>query len=166
MFLKYPYLREGHRKTFWGLWAGVNFQTSALALTLVKLFQKEGEDAGREGKDCLSRYPRGGGPGAGHLSLPGGQRRPIHGRGGRGGTAGTWVYLAKQGYAEHVLAPGLTPLKTLIDSFVANGGKILVCMPCIEERKISQADLIQGTELIKAGRLVVEMTSAKSTAVY
>lgn len=65
-----------------------------------------------------------------------------------------------------VLAPGLTPLKTLIDSLVANGGKILVCMPCIEERKISQADLIQGSELIKAGRLVVEMTSAKSTAVY
>ncbi len=79
---------------------------------------------------------------------------------------GTGVYLAKQGYAGHVLAPGLTPLQTLIDSFVANGGKILVCMPCIEERKISQADLIQGTELIKAGRLVVEMTSAKSTVVY
>jgi predicted peroxiredoxin len=79
---------------------------------------------------------------------------------------GTGVYLAKQGYAEHVLAPGLTPLKTLIDSFVANSGKTLVCMPCIEDRKISQADLIQGTELIKAGRLVVEMTSAQSTVVY
>jgi len=26
--------------------------------------------------------------------------------------------------------------------------------------------LIEGVELIKAGRLVVEMTSAKSTAVY
>jgi len=39
-------------------------------------------------------------------------------------------------------------------------------MPCIEERKISQADLIQGAELVKAGRLIVEMTSAKSTAVY
>jgi len=79
---------------------------------------------------------------------------------------GTGVFLGKQGYAAHVLAPGLTPLQTLIDSFVANGGKILVCMPCIEERKISHADLIQGTELIKAGRLVVEMTSAKSTVVY
>ena len=79
---------------------------------------------------------------------------------------GTGVFLAKQGYAEHVLAPGLTPLKTLIDSYVANGGKILVCLPCIEERKISHADLVPGSELIKAGRLVVEMTGAKSTAVY
>ncbi len=79
---------------------------------------------------------------------------------------GTAVYLAKKGYADHVLAAGLTPLKTLIDNYVANGGKILCCIPCLEERKIGQADLIQGSELIKAGRLVVEMTSAKSTAVY
>lgn len=79
---------------------------------------------------------------------------------------GTSVYLAQKGYAEHVSAPGLTPLKKLLDSLVENGGKLLVCIPCLEERKISQADLIQGAELVKAGRLVVEMTSAKSTAVY
>jgi hypothetical protein len=36
----------------------------------------------------------------------------------------------------------------------------------MESRKISQADLIQGTELIKAGRLIHEMSSAKSTVVY
>jgi predicted peroxiredoxin len=79
---------------------------------------------------------------------------------------GTGVYLAQKGYADHISVPGLTPLKQLIDNFVANGGKILVCIPCIEERKISQADLIQGAEPCKAGRLIMEMTSAKSTAVY
>jgi predicted peroxiredoxin len=79
---------------------------------------------------------------------------------------GTGVYLVKKGYADHISVPGLTPLKTLIDNFVANGGKILVCIPCIEARKISKADLIQGAEPCKAGRLIVEMTSAKSTAVY
>ena len=79
---------------------------------------------------------------------------------------GTAVFLAKKGYAEHIHAPGLTPMKTLVDGLLANGGKLLVCMPCIEERKISQDDLVEGCELIKAGRLVVEMTSAKSTAVY
>jgi hypothetical protein len=36
----------------------------------------------------------------------------------------------------------------------------------MERRKISQADLIQGAELIKAGRLITEITSAKSTVVY
>jgi uncharacterized protein len=79
---------------------------------------------------------------------------------------GTGVYLAQKGYADHISVPGLTPLKKLIDNFVDNGGKILVCIPCIEERKIGQADLIQGAEPCKAGRLIVEMTSAKSTAVY
>jgi predicted peroxiredoxin len=79
---------------------------------------------------------------------------------------GTGVYLAQKGYADHISVPGLSPLKKLIDNFVANGGKILVCIPCLEERKISQADLIQGAEPCKAGRLIVEMTSAKSTAVY
>jgi predicted peroxiredoxin len=79
---------------------------------------------------------------------------------------GTGVYLAQKGYADHISVPGLTPLKKLIDNFVDNGGKILVCIPCIEERKIGQADLIQGAEPCKAGRLIAEMTSAKSTAVY
>lgn len=79
---------------------------------------------------------------------------------------GNAVYLSKKGYAEHVMAPGLTPVKTLLNNYVANGGKILVCLPCLEERKIGHDDLIEGSELIKAGRLVVEMTSAKSTAVY
>ena len=39
---------------------------------------------------------------------------------------GVAVYLAKKGYVEHVLAPGLTPLKTLVDNYVANGGTFLV----------------------------------------
>ena len=79
---------------------------------------------------------------------------------------GTSVFLAQKGYAEHVSAPGLTPLKTLLDNFVENGGRLLVCIPCIEERKIKPEDLIQGTELVKAGRLIHEIGEAKSTLVY
>ena len=36
------------------------------------------------------------------------------------------VYLAQKGYADKVTFPGLTPLKTLVDNYVANGGKLLV----------------------------------------
>lgn len=39
---------------------------------------------------------------------------------------GNGVYLAKKGYADDISFPGLTPLKTLVDSYVANGGKVLV----------------------------------------
>jgi predicted peroxiredoxin len=36
------------------------------------------------------------------------------------------VYLAKKGYADDMAVPGFTPLKQLIDSYVANGGKFLL----------------------------------------
>jgi uncharacterized protein involved in oxidation of intracellular sulfur len=35
------------------------------------------------------------------------------------------VYLAQKGYAEKIAVPGFTPLKELIDHYVAKGGKIL-----------------------------------------
>jgi uncharacterized protein involved in oxidation of intracellular sulfur len=35
------------------------------------------------------------------------------------------VYLAQKGYAEKIKVPGFTPLKELIDGYVAKGGKIL-----------------------------------------
>ena len=36
------------------------------------------------------------------------------------------VFLAQRGYAEKIAVPGFTPLKELIDGYVAKGGKILV----------------------------------------
>jgi predicted peroxiredoxin len=38
---------------------------------------------------------------------------------------GDGVYLAKKGYADEISYPGLTPLKTLVESYVANGGTFL-----------------------------------------
>jgi predicted peroxiredoxin len=79
---------------------------------------------------------------------------------------GTAVFLAKKDYAKHISVPGLTPLKELMDNFSKNGGKLMVCIPCIKERMIEQADLIEGAELTKAGKLIHEITSAKATLVY
>ena len=38
---------------------------------------------------------------------------------------GNGVFLAKKGYADNITFPGLTPLKSLIPSFMENGGKLL-----------------------------------------
>jgi len=38
---------------------------------------------------------------------------------------GNGVYLAQKGYADKVSVPGLTPLKQLVESYVANGGTFL-----------------------------------------
>ena len=79
---------------------------------------------------------------------------------------GTGVYLAKKGYADHVYAAGVPPLKQLIESFLEQGGKILVCVPCIKERKIDEGDLIEGAMPTAAGVLTHEILSAKATLVY
>lgn len=79
---------------------------------------------------------------------------------------GTGVYLAKKGYVDHVHASGLPPLKQLMESFFQQGGKLLVCTPCIKERKISEEDLIEGAVPIAGATLVQELLSAKATVVY
>ena len=39
---------------------------------------------------------------------------------------GNAVHLATKGYADSVALPGFTPLKQLIDTYINNGGKILL----------------------------------------
>lgn len=79
---------------------------------------------------------------------------------------GTAVFLAKKGYLEHVAACGLKPLKELVDTFLEAGGKIMVCAPCIKERKIKQEDLIEGAEITAAGKLNQEILTANACLVY
>jgi uncharacterized protein involved in oxidation of intracellular sulfur len=79
---------------------------------------------------------------------------------------GSAVYLVKKGILEHVTVPGLKPLKELVKEFLENGGEILVCIPCLEERGIDPSELIEGATLGKAGKVVSRILEAKSTLVY
>jgi predicted peroxiredoxin len=79
---------------------------------------------------------------------------------------GTSVLLAKKGYLEHVSASGLPPLKDLVTRFIDEGGKILVCVPCIRDRKIDEADLIPGATTTAAAALTQEILTANATLVY
>jgi len=79
---------------------------------------------------------------------------------------GAAVYLAKKGIIEHVHAAGLMPLKELVDNFVSEGGRILVCVPCIKERKIEVSDLIEGAVPAAGGTVTEEILSARATLVY
>ena len=78
----------------------------------------------------------------------------------------TAVTLAKKGCYEHVFAAGLPPLKELVDTFVELGGRILVCMPCIEERKITTDMLVEQAETTKAGKVVLALLEADATLSY
>jgi uncharacterized protein involved in oxidation of intracellular sulfur len=79
---------------------------------------------------------------------------------------GTAVYLAKKGYLEHVFAGGLPPLRDLVNNFINEGGKLLVCVPCIRERKIDEAELIEEAVPTAAAALTQEVLSANATLVY
>ncbi len=76
------------------------------------------------------------------------------------------VTLAQKGVNEHIFAGGLAPLKELMDNFFAQGGKILVCTPCIKERKITEDMLHEGAKAIAAARVVQECLEAKATLNY
>ena len=79
---------------------------------------------------------------------------------------GTGVYLAKKGYLDNVFAAGLPPLKELVMSFLELGGKLLVCVPCIKERKIDVSDLIEGAKPSAAAVVTDELLTSKAQLVY
>lgn len=72
-------------------------------------------------------------------------------------TDGVWI--AKVGEAEKIVegAP-FAPLKELVEKFVAGGGKILVCAPCMKKRDITEAQLIPGARPA-GGATLVELLS-------
>jgi predicted peroxiredoxin len=76
------------------------------------------------------------------------------------------VELVRKGGADAVEAPGFPPLKKLMDDVLELGGKLLVCGPCLKSREIAAEDLVDGAEVVAAGRFVAEITSATNSLVY
>ncbi|KPK25582.1 MAG: hypothetical protein AMK69_13925 [Nitrospira bacterium SG8_3] len=78
----------------------------------------------------------------------------------------TGVYLALKGYADHVHAAGFPPLLELQETFFEAGGKLLVCSPCMQARKIKPEDLVPKAEVIAGATLVSEVLSATNVVSY
>jgi predicted peroxiredoxin len=78
----------------------------------------------------------------------------------------TGVYLALKGYADHVHAAGFPPLLELQETFFEAGGKLLVCSPCMQARKIKPEDLVPQGEVIAGATLVSEVISATNVVSY
>jgi uncharacterized protein len=80
---------------------------------------------------------------------------------------GQGVYLAKQGYADNVLTGGgFPPMRKLLDDFMALGGDLRVCVPCIKARNIDESELVEGSKTTAAGALNVEAVEADAVFVY
>jgi predicted peroxiredoxin len=79
---------------------------------------------------------------------------------------GESVTLAVKGGSENVSAGGFPPLKELMASYFAQGGKLLLCTPCIKSRNISPDMLVEGASPVAAARVVQECLEATSTLNY
>ena len=78
---------------------------------------------------------------------------------------GTAVILAQRGVAEHIFGQGMPPFATLLSSFLEQGGKLVICTPCVKERKLED-ELISGGELVAAARVVQECLEATAVLSY
>jgi len=79
---------------------------------------------------------------------------------------GPAVFVAKKGMLDHIHAAGFAPLRELADAFLEMGGRLLVCIPCLQERKIEVSDLIEMAVPTAGGTITEEILSAKATLVY
>ncbi len=77
------------------------------------------------------------------------------------------VYCAIKGEAEKIDegAP-FAPLKELINKFVAAGGKIYVCTPCLKKRGLTEADLIPGATPAGGAALVEWLVNGSPCVAY
>lgn len=82
------------------------------------------------------------------------------------GFQGPAVELVKAGVAETVAAPEFPPLAKLLGDVRELGGQLLVCSPCCKSRGIAATDLVQGAEIVAAGRFIAEVTSATNVLTY
>jgi len=82
------------------------------------------------------------------------------------GFQGEGCLLMKQGVAEAIEVPSFTPVRELLKTIQEFGGKLLVCTPCLKNRGLTQDDLVEGAEMVAAGRFVAEVTSATNCLVY
>jgi len=73
------------------------------------------------------------------------------------------VYLARKGYVDNMPAAGGFPtMAKLLNDFRDQGGRLLVCTPCIKERKIDVTDLVEGAQATAAAQVNLEAMSSKA----
>lgn len=63
------------------------------------------------------------------------------------------VDLVRRRSADMTHVPPLEPLKALIDDFMARGGTVWACPPCVKARGYTQEDLIEGVTIVGASAM-------------
>ena len=59
-----------------------------------------------------------------------------------------------------------SPLKTLVDSYLEQGGTIWACSPCVAGRGYTQGDLIDGVIITGVGPMLEQIANGAATLSY
>jgi predicted peroxiredoxin len=73
------------------------------------------------------------------------------------------VRIATKGYADGISKEGFQPLKEVLQSFMANGGKVWACGSCTKPRGIGASDLIAGAQIVTAANVVEYLAAGASS---
>lgn len=66
---------------------------------------------------------------------------------------GAAVDLVRKRAIDSTVVPPLEPLSNLIKDFLARGGRLWACTPCVKARGYEQGDLIDGVEITGASKM-------------
>jgi uncharacterized protein len=73
------------------------------------------------------------------------------------------VWLATKGYTDGLVANGFEPLGKIIRDFIDGGGQVWACGACAKPRKITDADLIPGAQIVGATKAVEAIVNGAQT---
>jgi len=73
------------------------------------------------------------------------------------------VWNATRGYADGIHKEGFQPLNDVLKSFVSNGGQIWVCQTCSKPRGITEADLVEGAQVVTAAKAIEFLVSGAAS---
>ena len=76
------------------------------------------------------------------------------------------VMLAVKDYAEKVHFKEGISLKQLMNNYLSEGYKLLLCGPCVEKRKLTEKDFVDGAMIVGAARVTEEIFSSVNVLTY
>ena len=76
------------------------------------------------------------------------------------------VWLGTDGGTQGIAHPGLPPLADLCAEFVDNGGQVWLCGACAKPRGITDDDLVKGSAIVGAAKVVEEVVAGAKTVAF